>query len=90
MKTETALASASVTIAMEAAARFIARNNLKVDFGCLTENLKIQVKAKLPEALADAQAAIACRMTAVAEQTFAATIALAGVEAARRSVIAAN
>jgi hypothetical protein len=80
------LADAALEIAVKAAARHIKRNHLHVSDSCLCENLKVQIKAALPGALADAQAALACGMIAVAEQTFAASIALAGVEAAKRSV----
>lgn len=48
---------------------------------CLRANLKI----RLPEALRDAREAIDAGMGAIADTTFAASVALAGVDAAKES-----
>jgi hypothetical protein len=79
------LGKAAATIAMRAAAEYLSAHGLKADTDDLTACLRSWIKAKLPEALADAKAALDCGMTEIATQTFGVTIALAGIEAAKEA-----
>lgn len=45
--------------------------------------LKANIKIRMPKALADAKEALEVGMNEIAEQTFAAEIALAGIDAAK-------
>jgi len=80
-----ALADAAVVIAARGARQYLDVHKLKADPAALTACLKSWVKIKFPEALNDAKAAISAGMHAVAEQTFAATMRLAGIEAAKEA-----
>jgi hypothetical protein len=79
------LADAAVMMAARAARQYLDVHKLSADPGALTSCLKSWVKIKFPEALKDAKDAIAAGMHAVAEQTFAATMRLAGIEAAKEA-----
>jgi hypothetical protein len=83
MSTES-LGTFAADVAMRAAAEYVRVNNLKVlDWDAATACLRQWCKIKLREALADAKAAIDCGMDQVAEATFKATMAQAGIEAAK-------
>ena len=77
--------AAMAEVAMRAAAEYLARHSLTADPVALTECLKAHLKAALPIALADAKRALDARMEAVALQTFEASLALAGIEAAKEA-----
>ncbi|MBC8868618.1 MAG: hypothetical protein H8E44_04340 [Planctomycetes bacterium] len=78
------LGTIAAKVAMRAAAEYVRVNDLKVlDYEAATACLKTWCKIKLPQALADAKAAIECNMHQIAEATFKATMAEAGIEAAK-------
>lgn len=79
------LADAAVMIAAQGARQYLDVHRLKADPAALTACLKSWVKAKFPEALNDAKAAISAGMAQMAEATFAATMKLAGIEAAKEA-----
>lgn len=79
----TDLVRPAVQAAMRAAVQYLQVHNLEAEDRALTDALKAHVKAKIGEAIDDAKAAIDCGMTDVAEQTFIASMVLAGVSAAR-------
>ena len=54
------------------------------DLDYLSGLLSTEVQSALPEALADAREALACRMTDAAVATFGASMRLAGIRAAQR------
>ena len=70
-------------IAAEGARRYLAAHNLRTDTGTLARFLAFWVKQQLPAALADAKKALDCGMDKAAESTFAASMILAGIEAAK-------
>lgn len=80
-----ALADAAVMMAARGARQYLDTHKLTADPAALTSCLKSWVKIKFPEALKDAKDAISAGMHAVAEQTFAATMRLAGIEAAKEA-----
>ena len=78
------LGNIAAETAMRAAAEYIRQNNLKVlDYDAATECLRSWCKIKLPQAMADAKQAIDAGMGRVAEATFLASMAQAGIEAAK-------
>ncbi len=78
------LGTIAAELAMKAAAEYIRDNKLKVlDYNAATECLRSYCKSWLPMALEDAKQAFECGMTQVAEATFRATMAQAGIEAAK-------
>lgn len=78
------LGTIAADVAMRAAAEYIRINNLKVlDYDAATECLRSYCKSRLPMALKDAKDALDCGMGQVAEATFKATMAMAGIEAAK-------
>ena len=84
MRTIESLGTVAADVAMRAAAEYVRTNNLKVlDYDAATACLKSYCKTYLPQALKDAKAAFDCGMNQVAEATFKATMALAGIEAAK-------
>lgn len=78
-----ALADAAVMMAARGARQYLDVHKLTADSAALTACLKSWVK--FPEALKDAKDAIAAGMHQVAEQTFAATMRMAGIEAAKEA-----
>jgi len=82
-----ALAGAATSIAWKGARRFLQHAGVYTaelaTSDRLTDALKKHVKAKLDGAQADAQEALACGMAQAAEHTFAASMALAGIAAAK-------
>ena len=80
------LTEAAITIAARSASIYLERHNLKAESPeSLAESLWAMVKFRLPEALRDAKEALACGMGKVAEMTFAATMAEAGIDAAKEA-----
>jgi len=80
-----ALARAAMEIAARGAAEYLRQHKLKADPDALLSTLRSWVKAKLPEALHDAKEALDANMGAAAEQTFKASMVLAGIEAAKEA-----
>lgn len=82
------LAHAAVTIAARGAARWLAAHPEAgtVDDATLVKYVREAVRRALPGALRDAKEAIEARMPEAAEQTFGASMVLAGIEAARVAV----
>jgi len=72
-------------VAEKAAVAYLQKNGLAANAEALAECLRSWTKAKLSEALADAKAALDCGMGQMAETTFLATMALAGIEAAKEA-----
>lgn len=77
------LAGIMVATAVKAAGQYLAVHGLQADPDTLAATINSWVKAKAPEALADAKEAMALGMTQVAEATFLATMVQAGIEAAK-------
>ena len=82
---ETTLAAVAADVAIRAAAEYLRVRvpGLAVDYGRLSESLRRHVTAALPQAMADAQAAFECHMESVGNQTFYASMRLAGIAAAK-------
>ena len=80
-----ALAEAAMKIATRGAVAYLDKNHLQADASALAECLRSWVKIQMPQALKDAKEALAVGMGQVAEQTFAASMVLAGVEAAKEA-----
>ena len=89
-KTDAAMSSltkAAVTIAMKGAAEWANKNDIIIgDAGLdrLLELLRLEVREALPEAYDDAKAALSAHMVEAAELTFAATMSIAGINAAKQ------
>jgi len=80
------LTEVAATIAARSAGRYLERHNLKAESPeSLAESLRAMVKIRLPEALRDAKEALDCHMDKAAEATFAATMAEAGIDAAKEA-----
>lgn len=79
-----ALASTAATLAMQAAADYF-RNfrRFPTDLEAAAVVVRTHLKAALPAALDDAREAIECGMGDVAVATFAASVRLAGIAAAK-------
>ena len=77
----------AIGIGLRAALRYLERQGQ-----CAPDDLQVRVTeaclAELPQALADAREALDVGMAAVAEETFAASMALAGIAAAKASLAA--
>lgn len=73
----------AANVAMKAAAEYIRTNKLTVDIDAVVESLKTHVKAALGPAMDDAREAYKAGMMSVAEQTFMASMSLAGIEAVK-------
>ena len=81
------LAAAALGIAWKSAQAWLTKNNKHAEPDALAACVKSWVKISVSEALADARAAIDCGMSEAAVQTFAASMALAGIEAAKESEV---
>ncbi len=83
-----ALADRAVEMAMKSAAEYIRQNSTlppdQIHYGSAGEILREEVKAALSEALTDAREALDANMGDVAVHTFAASMRLAGIRAAKR------
>ena len=75
----------AVDAAIRGAVEYLKAHNLAADPDALLSCVRSWCKIKLPEALRDAKDALDAGMSEVAEQTFAATMALAGIEAAKEA-----
>lgn len=84
------LGTVAVGIAWKGARRYLAHEGrytpALVNSKALQDALARHVKAKLPEALQDAKEALECGMAQAAEHTFAASMALAGIAAAKEVI----
>jgi hypothetical protein len=83
MKTLDTLVTKGCEVAMRAAAKYIRTHGLKADMDVLIVSLRANAKIRLPKAMADAKEALDCGMAQVAEATFLAEMALAGIDAAK-------
>lgn len=79
------LGGAAAQIAMKAAAEYLHQHKLTAAPEALEGCLRSWCRIKFPEAMADAKAALDAHMDDIATQTFAATMALAGIEAAKEA-----
>ena len=79
------LTEAAATIAARAAGVYLERHGLKAEPGALSECLKAMVKFRMGEALHDAKEALDCGMRKMAEMAFVATMAEAGIDAAKEA-----
>ena len=70
-------------IATRAGLDYFKAHGLTYDLDTFSVALKKHCMAKMPVAMADAKEAMECHMEAQAEQTFAATMMLAGIAAAK-------
>ena len=84
------LVDAAMKAALRGAREWLDKHTeAKVDWATLCECLKANVKIRWQGAMYDAQQAMACGMTQIAQATFAATMALAGIDAAKEAAVAA-
>jgi len=84
-----ALVGIAADAASRAAADFIRLNGLKVpDYDVASQCLRAEVKLALPQALQDAKEAMECHMSHVAQATFRASMAEAGIKAAKEFGVA--
>jgi hypothetical protein len=82
----TDLARVSEQIAAKAALEYLNAHSLKADTAILADCLNARIKAALPEAIRDAREAFRVPgMGKIADATFAASMALAGIAAAREA-----
>lgn len=79
------LVTVAADTAMKAAVQYIHANGLGYDLDALLACLRANVKARFQEALADSKRALDANMGKIAEQTFLATMALAGIDAAKEA-----
>lgn len=78
-----ALADGAVRIARDAAAEYLARHNQPYNVQRLTDAFMLHVKPAIMPALDDFAEAYACGMRQIADVTFAASMRLAGIAAAK-------
>jgi hypothetical protein len=81
--TEQELARIASETAMRAAAKYLAQRSLQAEGSVLCECIRAWVRIKLPEAFADAKRALEVGMGEAAQATFLASMAQAGIEAAK-------
>ena len=84
-KTNTGLGQVIVETAYKAARAYLIQHNLKAEHEALMSCVKSWCKIKLPEAITDYEEANKIGMKQCAEQTFLASFALAGIEAAKEA-----
>jgi hypothetical protein len=87
MKTENTsqLIQVAIRAASLGAQEYLRTHNQNADPGALAECICAWVKIKLPEAMHDSKEALECHLDKIAEMTFAATMAQAGIEAAKEA-----
>ena len=85
----TNLATIAVDATILGAIDYLRIHKLTADFTALAECCRAWCKAKLPEAMADAQAALDAGMDDIASATFIASMRNAGIEAAKESATGA-
>lgn len=83
------LVKVACTMAQKGAVEYLRANKLTAAPATLAECLTSAVKRYLPSAIRDAQEAMEAHMPKAAEQTFAASMVLAGIDAAKECCIAA-
>ena len=72
------------TYVMDGAREYLRSHNLTIhNYATAAESLKAAARVALPEAIADAKAALDAHMPDIATATFAATLRLAGIDAAK-------
>lgn len=82
-----ALAEAAAAAAMRASVSYVKKQGTaRPDLDTWTAALRKHVKDALPAALEDAKAALECGMSSAAEQTFTASMVLAGIAAAKEAL----
>src|SRR5438034_1295238 len=79
------LGTVCVKIGYIAARAYLDRHGLKADEDALIACVKSHCKAVVRQAADDAREAFACGMDKIAEETFKASMILAGVEAAKEA-----
>lgn len=72
---------------IQGARDYLKANKLTADDTVLKACAASWMRAKMPEALKDAKDALACGLAKVAEQTFVASMMLAGIEAAKEAAV---
>lgn len=77
------LSRMAMAIATNAAKTFMTKHGLSASNEALATTLQKELAAAIPDALADAREAFNCGMIEVADQTFRASMALAGIKAAQ-------
>lgn len=82
---EQAVARMCERAAVRGAQQYLAAHHLKADSAALSACIMSWIKIKLPEAINDAMDAYNCGMKDAGDATFKATMALAGIEAAKES-----
>lgn len=82
------LAAAALGAAFKGAQDYLAKHKLFADQDALAACVRSWVAIKMQEALRDAREAIDANMHVIACHTFAATMVLAGIEAAREASVA--
>lgn len=92
MNATDALANRAGEIAMRAAADYIRRTapGANIDHDYAADRIRFHCSEAFPQALNDAKEAIEANMADVAVQTFAASIRLAGINAAREIIAEAK
>ena len=83
MDARSRLARAAMEFAVAGAREYADRNGIFLDLDALSDRLAQHLRATMRGALDDARDAIDAGMVQVAEQTFAASMALAGIAAAK-------
>ncbi len=78
-------AEAASSAAMHAAAEYLEKHGLEAEPEAVCSCIRAHVKARMGEALHDAREAADAGMTRIATDTFLATMALAGIEAAKEA-----
>ena len=73
-------------VAAKYAAEYVRRHNLTAPTDALSESVIANVRVQLPQAIQDAKDAAEIGMRDVASSTFAASMALAGIKAAKEFV----
>jgi hypothetical protein len=85
MNSVDSLGTLGANVAMKSAANYLHANKMTADVDALLECLRSWCKVQLPVALADAKEAADCGMNQIATATFSASMALAGIEAAKEA-----
>jgi hypothetical protein len=84
------IAEVALGIVCIGAGEYLKTHNLRADADTLAVVCKQWAAIQLPVALKDAKDALDCGMTAIAEQTFKATMLQAGIEAAKEAGMPAD
>jgi hypothetical protein len=87
---EPEIGSAIADIAMRSAVAYLRNHDLVADNAALAKCLKAHIRMVLPQAIKDAKDALECGMRDAANCTLAASISLAGIEAAKEAGFPSN